>query len=449
MTLRELRSQIASRVAMRLRQGALTVIALGIGALTAGPAAAGGLIAYEIGTADVGLASAGYNVRAQDASTVYTNPAGMTRLEGTQLLGSGQVLWGNTQFSIGGGTSAALGTDDGGYAVGFDGWFLGGGAFLSYSVSPKLKLGFAFTGNFGAPLDYDDDWVGRYYVQEATILGLSFVPSIAYKVTDQLSVGASLVAMRGIYNNQVAVNNIIGPDGQLRLEDKTWGFGFNLGLLYEFTPRTRLGITYNSQLDLNFEAPFEFSGISPGLNALLNARGLLNATLDLEITVPQQVMASVFHQLNDDWALLASFGWQQWSEFGQIQIGIADSTNPTSLTTNLDFKDTYHGALGAQYRVSDTWLLNFGVAYDSGFQSSSNVSPLLPVNSAWRFGVGGEHQLSKTAFVGVAAEYLYGGTLDVNLQSAAPVALGGRGNVVGEYENTGTIFFAAYFNVKF
>ncbi|MCI0439834.1 MAG: outer membrane protein transport protein, partial [Chloroflexi bacterium] len=169
----------------------------------------------------------------------------------------------------------------------------------------------------------------------------------------------------------------------------------------------------------------------------------------LEITVPQQVMASVFHQLNDDWALLASFGWQQWSEFGQIQIGIADSTNPTSLTTNLDFKDTYHGALGAQYRVSDTWLLNFGVAYDSGFQSSSNVSPLLPVNSAWRFGVGGEHQLSKTAFVGVAAEYLYGGTLDVNLQSAAPVALGGRGNVVGEYENTGTIFFAAYFNVKF
>ncbi|HET8580685.1 MAG TPA: porin, partial [Nitrospiraceae bacterium] len=237
--------------------------------------------------------------------------------------------------------------------------------------------------------------------------------------------------------------------GRLNTEDNTWGFGFNLGLLYEFTPRTRLGITYNSKVDLNFEAPFEFSGISPGLNALLNARGLLNAALDLEITVPQQVMGSVFHQLNDDWALLASFGWQQWSKFGQIQISIDDASNPTSLTRNLDFKDTYHGALGAQYRVSDAWLLNFGVAYDSGFQSSSSVSPLLPANSAWRFGVGGEHQLSKRASVGVAAEYLYGGTLDVNLQSATPVALGGRGNVVGEYENTGIIFFAAFFNVKF
>jgi long-chain fatty acid transport protein len=98
--------------------------------------------------------------------------------------------------------------------------------------------------------------------------------------------------------------------------------------------------------------------------------------------------------------------------------------------------------------LSEPWLLNFGIAYDSGFQSG-NVSPLLPVNSAWRFGVGGQQQLSKTSYWGVAAEYLYGGSLDTNLQSAAPVALGGRGNVVGSYNSTGTIFLAAYYNWKF
>ncbi|MEN8729706.1 MAG: outer membrane protein transport protein, partial [Desulfuromonadales bacterium] len=79
-----------------------------------GQAAAGGLIAYEVGTADVGLASAGYSARAQDASTVFTNPAGMTRLEGTQFLASGQVLWSNTEFSSDSGTSPGLGDDDGG-----------------------------------------------------------------------------------------------------------------------------------------------------------------------------------------------------------------------------------------------------------------------------------------------------------------------------------------------
>ena len=167
--------------------------------LNSSPAMAGGLIAYEFGTAEVGLASAGYGARAQDASTMFTNPAGMTRLAGTQVLAAGQVLWGNTKFSIGSGTSPALGGSDGGYAVGSDGWFPGGGGFVSYSVSPDLKLGFALTGNFGAPLNYDDDWVGRYYVQETTLLGISFVPSIAYKVTDKLSLGASVTAMYGMY----------------------------------------------------------------------------------------------------------------------------------------------------------------------------------------------------------------------------------------------------------
>ena len=71
------------------------------------------------------------------------------------------------------------------------------------------------------------------------------------------------------------------------------------------------------------------------------------------------------------------------------------------------------------------------------------------MDSAWRFGVGGEQQLSKASFWGFAAEYLYGGTLDTNLQSSRPVALGGRGDLVGSYDNTGTLFLAAYYNWKF
>jgi long-chain fatty acid transport protein len=223
--------------------------------VAAGQAAAGGLTAYEVGTADVGLASAGYGARAQDASTVLTNPAGMTRLEGTQVLAAGQLLWGSTKFSIDSGTSPLLGSGDGGYAIGSDGWFIGGGPFMSYSVSPDLKVGFALTGNFGAPLNYDDDWVGRYYVQKGTLLGISFLPSIAYKVTDKLSVGASVNAMYGVYKNQVAINNVGYPDGQLKMDDNAWGWGGNLGLLYEIDAGTRVGLTWNSQVNLDFRPP--------------------------------------------------------------------------------------------------------------------------------------------------------------------------------------------------
>jgi long-chain fatty acid transport protein len=432
----------------RAPRGAAVVLCAG--ALAAGPALAGGLIAYEIGTADLGLASAGYSARAQDASTVFTNPAGMTRLEGRQVLVSGQLLWANTKFSIGSGTSAALGTGDGGHIVGSDGWFPGGGAFMSFSVTPELRLGFALTGNTGAPLKYDDDWVGRYYVQDATILGVSFLPSIAYKATDKLSLGASVNAMYGIYKQKVAINNVNPAfgDGQLKLDDNAWGWGANLGVLYELDARTRLGLTWSSSVDLDFESSAEFSGLAPGLNTVFGNRGLLGSRIEVGIKIPQQLMGSVFSQVNDRWAVLASVGWQQWSKFGQIQLGIDDTANPTSLTTNIPFDDTWHVALGAQYRISPPWLLNFGIAYDSGFQSG-NVSPLLPVNSAWRFGAGAQQQLSKTSYWGFAAEYLYGGTLDTNLQSRAPVALGGRGDLVGSYNNTATIFLGAYINWQF
>ncbi len=439
---------------------AAAVAALCAGALAAGQAAAGGMSIYEIGTADVGFASAGYNARAQDASTVLTNPAGMTRLDGHQFLAAGQLAYGWTKFSIGSGTSPELGGNDGGNAFGWGGFAPGGGGFFSYSVSPDLKLGFALTSNFGGVVEYDDGWVGRYYIQKAEILGLSMLPSIAYKVTDKLSLGASVNVVYGIFEQRVAINipdtlrpAVVVPseraagDAGLKLEDTTWGAGVNLGLLYEIDAGTRLGLTWNSAVDLNFSSQAKFSNLG-NLGTSLQNRGLLNSTINVGIKVPQQAMGSVFAQVNPRWALLGSVGWQQWSKFGQVQLGLENASTSNSLTTNIPFKDTWHVAGGAQYRLSDPWLLNFGIAYDSGFQSG-NVSPLLPTNASWRFGVGAQHQVRKDFHWGFAAEYLYGGTLDVNVQGAAPVAVGGRGDLVGSYNSTGILFLAAYGSWKF
>ena len=112
-------------------------------------------------------------------------------------------------------------------------------------------------------------------------------------------------------------------------------------------------------------------------------------------------MGSVFHQVSDRWAVLGSLGWQQWSKFGKAALSV-DASDPTSLTTDLNYKDTWI-AVGAQHRLSDPWTLNFGIAYDSGFQDSGNISPALPANAAWRFGVGGQNQVSKTSW-GIAGE---------------------------------------------
>jgi long-chain fatty acid transport protein len=433
-------TNVRSRNRYRIAAGAVA----SLGLLGASPATAGGLLLYEVGTADVGLASAGYSARAQDASTVLTNPAGMTRLDGTHVTLGAQLLYADLGFSIGQGTSPALGTADGGNPVGV---FPGGGLFASYSLSPDVKLGFAATGNFGLAQKYDSDWVGRYYVQEATLLGVSMLPSIAWRVSPELSLGASLNVMYGVLKQQVAVNNLRGADGQLSIDANEWGLGANVGLLYEPNPATRFGVTYNSQVKLDFSAPTEFSGLAPVLDALLRSRGLLNAVLNVPIYVPQGVNASFLHQLNPRWTVLGSVGWQQWSKFGQVELGV-DSNNPTTLTTDLDFDDTWHVAGGAQYRLDGPWLLNMGVAYDSGFQDGSNVSPTLPANSAWRFGFGVQKEESKTFGWAISAEYAYGGSLDVNRRSKAPVPAGGRGDLIDSYNDVGMYFVAATFNWK-
>ena len=425
-----------------------STIVFSVGVLASGNAIAGGIIVYEVGTEDVGLAAAGYAARAQDATTVLTNPAGMVRLDGTQVQLGTQLLYSDMKFSNSGASSPALGTNGSGNILGENGWFPGGGLFLSYSVSPDLKLGLAATSTFGSVLNYNDNWVGRYHVQQGTLIGASLLPSIAFRVTDKLSLGASVNAMYGYLKNETGINNIFGADGKLSMSDGTWGWGGNLGLMYEATPGTRFGLTYSSQVKLEFEPEARFSGTGPLLTALLNARGLNRTKVDLGITVPQQVMGSVFHTVNERLALLGNVGWQQWSKFGDVEVGLANTNNPTSLTTNLEFKDTWHAALGAQYRISEPWRLNLGIAYDSAFQSG-NVSPMLPTNQGWRFGIGGQNQVDKTFGWGLAAEYIYGGTGDVNKQVLLPVVLGGRGNLVGSYDNIGILYMSANFNWKF
>jgi len=354
-------------------------------------------------------------------------------------------LYADLGFSAGQGTSPALGSDNGGNPIG---WFPGGGMFYSHSVSPDLKVGVAVTGNFGSVVKYDSGWVGRYRAQEGTLLGVSILPSAAWRVNENLSVGASLNAMYGKLKNEVAVNNIIGPDGSLALDDNTWGFGANAGLLYEIDRGTRLGITYTSPVNLDFRAQTQWNGLGTGIRALLASRGLLDANVDLGVTVPQGVNASVYRELDPRWAVLGSIGWQQWSKFGQVDVGV-DSNNPIGLTTRLNFKDTWHVAGGAQYKLSDAWLLNGGIAYDSGFQDNNSVALALPANAAWRFGVGGQNDVSSTFNWGWSFEYLYGGSLHSDITGSAPVALGGRGDVVGSFSRVDLFFFAANFNWKF
>jgi long-chain fatty acid transport protein len=192
-------------------------------------------------------------------------------------------------------------------------------------------------------------------------------------------------------------------------------------------------------------AQLQWRDLAPGLQALLASQGLLDAGADLGVTVPQGLNASLYHQIDPRWAVLGSVGWQQWSGFGEVKVGI-DSNNPVGLNTELNVKDTWHLAGGAQYRWSDSWPLNAGMACDSGFQSNASISLALPANAAWRFGIGGQKEVSSAFNWGWSLAYTTLGTLRSSASGSVPVPLGGRGDVVGSFDNVRIIFLALNVN---
>jgi long-chain fatty acid transport protein len=398
------------------------------------PALAGGVILYEVGTPEVGLASAGWAARAEDAATILTNPAGMTRLKKNDLMLGMQALYADMGFVPNGDTTTTGG--DGGNPIG---WFPGGGLFYVNPTSDRLRLGVAVTGNFGLGLDYEDDWVGRYYVQDATLIGLSVMPAIAWKVNDEFSIGMALNATYGVLQNTVAVNNVADelPDGSMKLEDATWGFGANLGVLYEPNAGTRFGLTYTSPVRLDFGDVPEFKNLGSGMQLALGAAGLLSAQIDLSMMVPQTVMTSFVRDLNDRWSLLGNVGWQDWSAFGKVDVQVG-SADPTSLTVDQNFQDTWHAAFGARVKTGSPWSVSFGAAYDSSCVEDADRSPALPLGTAWRLGVGGRRAMSGSLDLGIAYELAWGGSLPVD-QQRGPLA----GRLAGSYEDTAMHFLTA------
>ena len=108
---------------------------------------------------------------------------------------------------------------------------------------------------------------------------------------------------------------------------------------------------------MNFSTTPTFSNLGRIGGALQN-NGLLTRNLDLGMTVPQHVILSGYHELSDAWAIMGDFGWENWSQFGKVDVAVTGGQNSPSLTTNVDYNDIYHVAIGSQYRLNPEWLLN-------------------------------------------------------------------------------------------
>ncbi len=407
------------------------------------PAWGGGVWLYEGGTPDLGTAGAGRAALATDASTAGANPAGMTRLDRSQMLTAVQGIYIDSRFDT---VSSGFGGGDGGNAGGF---VPSGGLHYVHRVTDDFRLGISAGSYFGLGVDYGDDWSGRYYTTEAELLVFGINPGAGYRVNNWLAVGAGFSVLYASLDQKAAVNNSAVPgqagqsDGKLKIEDDDVAYGFNLGLM--LTPRdgTRFGLTYRSEVDLEFKDTASLKNIGPVLQGLLNVSGLAGSKVDIDMTIPQAVMLSGYHQLTDHWAVMGNIGWQDWSAFGKQDLTLR-STTSTKFTQDLDYDDTWHFALGTQYRFADSWLWSVGAAYDTSPTDEDTRTPDLPLDRQIRIGTGIQYDWNKDITVGAAYEYMDAGEAEID-QKGGPL----QGSLKGDYDTNAIHFFAVNLIWKF
>ncbi len=385
--------------------------------LAASQAQAGGLWLNEFGDFSGGRSSAGAAAGLTDAASIIHNPAGGSLVEGSQLFVSAGAFIPDVEFDVDY-SNPISGKEDGGSA-GLNAP-AGGGSYVFDSGSSRWTFGTYLAGLAGAGLDYDKDWVGRFQATKSELLLIALGGTASYRVNDQLSIGAGAQYWYATLDMELGLPSLPGRDeGRASLDGTDSSYGFTLGAIYEFSDATRIGINYQSELEADFDGKLKASVADVRVDS------------NTELNMAQTIRIGLHHDLNDTIGLDFTWGWDDWSTLDSVFVSVPDREG--ALDKNWD--DTYHYAIGMQYKLNSDWDLTTGVAYDTNPVDAYERTADLPVDRQIRLSGGARYQFSDTMNLGGYITYMDLGSAKIR----------GR-NWGGEFGDNSIIAFAFNLN---
>lgn len=395
----------------------VSVVSVG---LATTPLEGAGFAIIEQGVSGLGNGYAGAAAVAEDASTIFYNPAGMILLDRPQVESGMHVIIPSAEF-INEGSLSAFGTpfeqpttgpnDDGGEIA------LVPNLYYAHPVSERLVLGVGLHAPFGLSTDYEDDWVGRYLGLKSAITTITFAPSAAYRINDYLTIGVGLnlqyaeaelssaidfgfiaAGVAAGVNAQVLPGDPTLPiapgtylpqtlDGKVEVKGDDLSVGVNIGLLIELSEQTRFGIHYRSHVDFTLEGDADFNVPSSleQVNAAIGAPILAAGGFDFSdgdaeapVTLPESISLSAYHELNSQWAVLGDITWMRWSRFETLLIDYNNPATPDTVVPE-NWEDVFRYSLGAIYKHNEEWTFRTGLVFDqSPVFENQYRSPRIP-----------------------------------------------------------------------
>ena len=395
--------------------------------------------ALRTGSADwVANAYAGNTAKSYDASTSWTNPAGMVRLDQNEIDASINGLFPRTEpsvtnFGAGGRPTPGIGSPGNSIQSAAT-----AGTFGVLSVTRDLKLGLAVTAPFGERIAYPNDWVGRYQSLVSSITDIQALLSAAYRIDSHFSVGAGVVLDYFQTRLTQAVNiGTPGLDPVLDLHGHDVAAGYVLSGLFQLTPATRFGLTYRSRIEHDIGGgqrvyvPPLIAAASPVTAARLLG---LSSSLRTQITLPDSVTFGAYHDITPRLAIMADVQWTDWSLLNTVAIVPGNPGVPPA-TLALNLRNSWFGSVGANYKVTNTLMLQAGVAYDqTPVRDSASRSSRLPDYDRWELGAG----FTYAAFSNVKLQFGYAHEFagNVSIRNAASTT---SGVLAGTYRDSADI----------
>jgi long-chain fatty acid transport protein len=398
----------------------------------------GGFYLPEIATpGSVGTAGVANVTNVDDASSAFTNPAGMTYRENDQVEAGMEVLIPVNKFDS---DIATAGGSDGGNA---------GepavipGLFVVKGLNEKLKLGFSVAAVAGGGLDYGEDFVGRYQAYKAALQTVGAGPSLGYKINDMLSIGAGIYMLYTTFNQKIAVNQSFfgANDGTVHFDDiDDISYQWTAGLIFQPIDRLLFGFTYLSEADIDLSGDLKTSGLQGAFDNLLGSADSITVDFDL----PESFNFGLRYRVTEKLTLLADTNYQRWSQFAETNVRIDVGPTGDVVTTGFDrdWKDTWHVGGAFKYLLGENHLMAMGVSYDSSPVTNKDRTADLPLDEQVRVAAafGKENPLGLSYSVSGSWVYFGEGKMDQTRQGE---------RFKGEFDTNYLIFIAASVNYKF
>lgn len=443
-------------------------------ATSAGTAGAAGFQLLEQNASGLGNAFAGSAVVADNASTVFFNPAGMSLLpSGKHFSASLDMVRPQVKFADSGSILPLGITRSGGNGGDAGDWAPVPAVYFVAPIDARWSFGIGAGAPFGLSTDYDKSWQGRFHATRSDVKTFNINPSVSYKADDRVSLGfgvdyqkidaqlastanlsAALCAnpALGALCGAGALSNLGAP---VRVKGSDWAWGYNLGVIVQLSERTRLGLAHRSSVkyhvtgNVDFDKPTIAAGglISPataaGLNATLAAApSLANGAVKLNIELPDTVTLSMSHRLDERWEVLGDLAWTGWSKIQSLDIYRSNGTLLSA--TPEHWRDTLRLSLGANYQLSPTTKLRMGLAYDQSPVGDTYRTPRLPDGDRTWLSIGAQFKLDANSALDVGYAHLFVNKVGIRDNGHSAVNQASQGYLIGNYDNAVDILGIQY-----